>query len=343
RGRLGEALVQYDKARGLDPGYTEAELNRAYTFLRLGDYAKGWPGYESRWSVPGRSTKKPDSPEWAGEDYRGSRLLVYAEQGQGDMIMCLRYLPLAKERGGELLVECWPPLRRLVERVPGVDRLWARGEERPSFDLACPMMSLPRWFTTDVASIPGTVPYITTPPGLGAKFEPFLARAEGRLKVGLAWAGNAKFKADHERSLRLASLLSHFALPGLALYSLQKGPPVIELKTVAPDAPIIDLAPHLKDFADTAAAIEGLDLVITVDTSVAHLAGALARPTWTMLPHVADWRWLTEADDTRWYPTMRLFRQPAPCEWGPVLRAVRDELARVAAGDRARLLPTFRC
>lgn len=339
-GRFAEGIEAYDRALALDPAFADAAWDRARALLYLGDFKRGWPAYEARWDLAEQKGRKRPGTTWRGEDFAGKRLFIYGEQGFGDSIQCMRYLPQVKARGGTVIFECQPTLMPLAEGL-GADELVPRmpGTSAPEHDLIIPLLSLPELFSPDLASIPATVPYLRAPPGRAAKLAPFFARAQGKLKVGIVWSGSVTFKGNRDRALRLATFLRYFSLPNVQLYSLQKGPPEVESTLAPADAPIIDLAPHLGDFADTAAAIDGLDLVLMTDSAVAHLAGAMGRPVWVLISFVAHWLWLAEREDSPWYPSMRFFRQTRPGEWGPVMERARAELAALAAGDKTRLLP----
>ncbi len=339
-GRFAEGIAAYDKALSITPDFADAAWDRARALLYLGDFKHGWPAYEARWGLAEQKGRKKPGVQWRGEDFAGKRLFIYGEQGFGDSIQCMRYLPLVKARGGTVIFECQPTLMPLAEGL-GADELVPRtpGTPPPQCDLIIPLLSLPEIFTPDLASIPAAVPYLRTPPGRAAKFDEAFARAGRKLKVGIVWSGSITFKGNRDRALRLATFLRHFTLPNVQLYSLQKGPPEVELKLAPRDAPIIDLSPLLGDFADTAAAIDGLDLVLMTDSAVAHLAGAMNRPVWVLISFVAHWLWLADREDSPWYPSMRFFRQVRPGEWGPAMGQARAELEAVAAGDRSRLPP----
>ncbi|HEX4124338.1 MAG TPA: glycosyltransferase family 9 protein, partial [Tepidisphaeraceae bacterium] len=266
--------------------------------------------------------------QWQGEDIRGRTIVLRSEQGFGDMIQFVRYAPLVAARGAKVILESNPELFRLLARVPGVEQVVRHGDPLPPFDLHCPMMSLPHAFGTDLQSIPHEVPYLSADPELSARWGEAVADGAGKIKVGLAWGGNPKHSNERNRSMGLLELLGLSAIPGVQFYSLQKGPAAARLGEVAGRWSIADHTDRLTDFADTAALVSHLDLVITVDTSVAHLAGAMGKPVWLMLPFVAEWRWMVAREDSPWYPTMRLFRQGAPGEWADVVERVAGELGR---------------
>lgn len=339
-GRFTEGIEHYDRALSVDPQFADAAWDRARATLYLGDFKRGWSAYEARWDLEEQKGRKKPGVQWRGEDFSGKRLFIYGEQGFGDSIQCMRYLPLVKARGGTVIFECQPGLMPLAQGL-GADELVPRtpGTPLPQYDLILPLLSLPGIFTPDLASIPAQVPYLRTPPDRIGKFDALFAQAGGKLKVGIVWSGSITFKGNRDRAVRLATFLRHFTLPNVQLYSLQKGPPEVELRLAPRDAPVIDLAPQLGDFADTAAAIDGLDLVLMTDSAVAHLAGAMNRPVWVLIGFSAHWLWLANREDSPWYPSMRFFRQSRPGEWGSVMDTARAELEALAAGDRSRLAP----
>ncbi len=246
------------------------------------------------------------------------------------MIQFIRYAPLVAERGGRVLVECHPPLKTLLQTVEGVDQVIGLDETLPAFDVHAPLLSLPKLFGTTLDTIPAKVPYMR--PRARVVLPP-AALATPRLKVGLAWGGN--LKPNRHRSLRLSQLEPLLNLEEVVFYTLQVGPAAEELKQSPPRWNVIDMSPVLKDFAATAAVIAELDLVISIDTSVAHLAGALGKPAWALLLYVPDWRWLLDREDSPWYPTMRLFRQPAPRDWDSTIETVAVALTRRAQAGAA--------
>jgi hypothetical protein len=258
-------------------------------------------------------------PLWSGEDLAGRAIFLHAEQGYGNTIQGLRYVPLVAARGARVVLEVPPPLFRLARSVGGVAELVAAGQALPRFDFACPLLSLPRGFATTLETIPAEVPYLAPLPEATA---PWRDRLDGPgFKVGIAWAGSPLHRHDAQRSIDIETLAPLFQLDAVRWFSLQTGDRVGDLVRL-PGGRVTDLAPHLTDFAETAAAIAHLDLVITVDTAVAHVAGALARPAWVMLRFRPDWRWLIAREDSPWYPTLRLFRQRARGDWDEVVARV---------------------
>ena len=264
-------------------------------------------------------------PQWRGEALGGKTILLHAEQGLGDTLQMLRYVPLLASQGARIVLEVPPELLSLAATLKGVAQVLARGDALPSFDWQCPMMSLPLAFSTTLQTIPSHTPYLNP---LRAERPAWLRPARnGRLQVGLVWAGNPKNTVDRRRSLPLAALASLFAVEGVMMYSLQRGGPPGEIASSG--LAFAGALPEAADFAETASALKHLDLVITVDTAVAHLAGALGCPVWILLPYVADWRWLLDREDSPWYRTARLFRQTASMEWSSVVQRAADRLAEV--------------
>jgi hypothetical protein len=327
-GKFDEAIAASRRGLELKPDFAAGHFSLACILLRMGDYARGWPEYEWRWRIkrPALAQRNFSQPMWVGGDLSGRRILLHTEQGCGDAIQCVRYAPLVAARGGKVIVECHPELYRLLQTLDGVDELVVRGRPLPPFDLHCPVMSLPLAFGTTVETIPNRVPYLHADPQRSGQWRARLAGDANRLKVGLVWAGNPDVKTDSERSMRLPALAPLGQAPGVSFYSLQKGPGAAQAKDPLPGLKLINYTNELQDFADTAALISQLDLVISVCTSVTHLAGALGRPVWTLLSYAPDWRWLVGREDSPWYPTMRLFRQKARGDWDEVARRVAEAL-----------------
>lgn len=335
-GRLDEADAVFAQALELAPGDPEIRFNLALTQLHLENFATGWGHYEARWQLERQKKRQFAQPWWHGEPFAGKTLLLFAEQGFGDTIQFIRFAPQVKARGGKVVLECQPELMRLMLSAEGVDELVTREtpaaeEAMRAADLVCPLASLPGIFTAPLTEMQGRVPYLTPPPGSGEKFAPLLARARGRLKIGIVWSGSVTFSANANRSAGLAPYLPLAGIPGVQLIGLQKGPRLDELKALRTDSLILDASHLLDDFADTAALIQELDLVLMTDSAVAHLTGALGRPLWVMLMHHPDWRWLRDRLDCPWYPSVRLFRQKSPRDWEQVFTEVEAELSRLAA------------
>ncbi|WP_194476125.1 tetratricopeptide repeat protein [Bradyrhizobium sp. CCBAU 53338] len=331
-GELDEALSVSAHAVALDPEQPLAQYNHAHFLLMNGHFAEGFDAYRWRRKCKTLSDGDPhfDEPEWQGEPLAGRTLLLFAEYGLGDALHFVRYLPMVTGKGGRIVLQVQPALATLLRQLPDVTVI-PRGEALPRFDLQLPLMSLPRLFGTTLDNLPAEVPYLHADPEKVSRWQAALGR-EARPKVGVVWAGNPKHKGDRQRSLSAEAVLPCLLMPGVQLYSLQKEPRLEDgavLAALGDD--VIDLAPALGDFTDTAAAVATLDLVIAVDTSVAHLAGALGRPVWMLTPYALDWRWLRDREDSPWYPTMRLFRQRRPREWDDPLMRLTAALAALAA------------
>ncbi len=324
QGRYAEALACYRRALTLKPEYAQAHLNRAFALLLTGDLDEGWEEYEWRFAVA-RYDRNFDQPLWSGERLDEKTILIHAEQGFGDTLQFIRYVPAIAECGGKVLVEVQEPLVRLARTVVGVSRVIAAGDPLPPFDRHCPLLSLPRVFKTNLKKIPNAVPYVSVPAEAMAAWAERIDVIAG-LRVGLVWAGTAVGAID------LRSLQPLWEVAGISWFSLQVGDRSGDFQSLD-GLRIADLSPRLTDFAETAAAICQLDLVISVDTSVAHLAGALGRPTWLLLPHTAEWRWLLGRNDSPWYPTARLFRQPDVGDWPALAREVAAALTEMARGQ----------
>lgn len=330
-GRLDESAAMARRAIALDAACAEAHLTLGAGLLISGRFAEGWPEYEWRWHCYGTSGELSPYPQprWDGSDPAGHTILLRSEQGLGDTIQFVRYAPLLASRGARVLLGCRPVLKALLQTVRGIDWVVADDEPLPSFDLQVPLLSVPGLVGTTLASIPADVPYVFADPAARERWRARLALARRSLTVGLVWAGQPQNRTDRWRSIPLSALAPLAAVPGVSFWSLQGGDAARQVAT-APFA-IVDAGAAGRDFADVAALMASLDLVISVDTAGAHLAGALGRPVWTLLPAAPDWRWLTEREDTPWYPTMRLFRQEAPGDWGGVIARVARALADLAA------------
>ena len=340
-GRYREAMASFGRALALKPDDPSAKFALAFLHLALGEFTLGWPLYEARFDVPalGNPTRHFSAPRWNGiEPLAGKTLLVHAEQGLGDVIQFCRYLPLLAAQGVSVVFEVMPSIKALLRTLPAAIRLVGRGEPLPPVDYSCPLMSLPLAFNTRLDTIPAQVPYLTAEPQRTTNWMQRL-RAIPRLRVGVAWQGNLaveKLIWARGRSIPLAALEPLAQLPGVTLVSLQKGPALEQLRNVAFAEQIIDLSADLDRgpdaFLDTAAVMMGLDLVISSDTSVVHLAGALGRPVWTVLAASPEWRWGLERSDSPWYPSMRLFRQTTDGDWNAVVAAIAAALQNLSAG-----------
>lgn len=337
-GRPADAVGCYRRALRVNPNGVLAHFDLGLTLLHLGRCREGWDEYEWRWGSGGlQRVRGLPQPLWDGSPAPGRTLLVHAEQGMGDAIQFLRYLPLVAERVGAIVLEIHQSLICLAEDLPKVVSVVPRGGPLPPFDLHVPMLSLPRVFGTDLDSIPTTAPYMRVGSDLVTRWARCLEPAQG-LRVGVVWAGSPTFKGDRQRSPRLAAMMPLFDVPGVHFFGLQMGDGRRDLEGRTMPACFTDLGPEIRDFADTAAIMETLDLVISSCTAPVHLAGALGRPAWVVLPFAADWRWLTEREDSPWYPTLRLFRQRAPGPWEEVVGRVAGALGACAADHAVRRL-----
>ena len=332
--RFTEALAVYDGIRRLHPDNVEAEWGRALLQLLLGNFPDGWAGREVRYRHPELPIPKFPfaQPIWLGnEPIDGKTVLVHVDEGLGDTLQFVRYVPMVAARGARVVLVVSDALVPLLSGIDGVSQCVAFGSSLPPFDVYCPISSLPLAFGTTLDTIPSATPYLPMPaPSRRQAWEARLGPHD-KFRVGLVWSGNPKHKNDHNRSLPLRALSSVLELDA-TFVSLQKDPRPDDKRKLGEQANIVDLTGDLTDFVETAALISCLDLVITVDTSVAHLAGALGRPTWILLPYTPDYRWLLDRDDSPWYPTVRLFRQSERRDYAEVLDRVRDELsARITA------------
>ncbi|MFC0402645.1 tetratricopeptide repeat protein [Paraburkholderia rhizosphaerae] len=327
QGRHDEEEPFYRAALALEPDQPDAHQNLAWLYLKRGDYLRGWAEYAKRWRASDYEAIAVEGiAEWRGEPIDGKRILLVREQGFGDQFQFLRYAQVLAGRGATVDVCTRAPLLELAQRVPGVRRAWT-GTPGGDYDFWVSLMSVPACIGTDLHTIPATVPYLFADPLKAAHWRTRLRDTVGaQPKVGLVWAGSPTFGNDRYRSMPLAALAPLCELTGVAWLNLQKGVAREQL-AVLPDAiRPIDFTAELNDFADTAALIDNLDLVITVDTAVAHLTGAMGKPVWVMLPANSDWRWLEHRSDSPWYPTARLFRQTMLGDWAPVVERMRDAL-----------------
>lgn len=336
----GKARICFEKALDIDPTMAVAKYNLGQTLLLMGDFERGWDFYEARfawWEQNGASRPYFPQPRWRGEPIRFKTILLSAEQGFGDTLQFIRYAPVLAEKGAQVVVECQPELVTLLRTVPGIARVVARGETLPRFDLWCPMMSLPLAFkTAGYSSVPSEVPYVRANHNSTKVWQARLSKDVGT-RVGLVWAGNPRSfnhdlaRIDARRSCALSMLTPLFSVPNIRFYSLQKGKTATETKSVGEPLGLQDYTEYFNDFADTAAFVETLDLVISVDTAVAHLAGAMRKPVWLLSRYDGCWRWLIDRDDSPWYPTMRIFRQTKPEDWDSVIERVTEELRKLVA------------
>jgi len=333
--RFDEALAVYDALLAVDPGNADAGWSRSLVHLLTGNFEAGWAGREARWRASGLSVTRVTSPKplWLGKDLvEGKTVLVHADEGLGDAIHFARYVPMLAARGARVILVVPDVLCSLLSKLPGVSQcLPLSVGSLPAFDVHCPLSSLPLAFGTRLATIPSTTPYLPAPPT--QEWERRLG-AHDKLRVGLAWSGNINHREDHHRSIPLRALLPLFDC-GATFVSLQKDVRPDDVAALLGRADVIDLTAQLTDFSQTAALVSCLDLVISVDSSMAHLAGALARPTWILLPYTPDYRWLLDREDSPWYPTARLFRQDASRDYASLIARVRTELAALVAARQS--------
>lgn len=337
-GRLYSAIEHYQRALTLNPDFIDARWNLSHVLLLGGNFQAGWREYECRFKLPNQKDIYPfrlEAPRWEGDSFIAKRLLVHDEQGFGDTLQFIRFLPFVKALGGTVIFETRNPLLKLLKGFPGIDELVPRSdsiEPAADFDLYIPLMSLPALFDTRLSTVPSQVPYLYADPKVKAQWR---TRLEGSdLKVGIVWAGNPGHANDQHRSCELEMFRVLTRISGVKLIGLQSGPGALQVQRSGSDLGLINLGDEFEDFSDTAAAISVLDLVIAVDTAVAHLAGAMGKPVWLLLPYSPDWRWLTSRGDSPWYPTMRLYRQPLPGNWKAVFQQVNEDLSRTAAKYR---------
>ena len=320
--RFEEALAVADQALALAPDNPEAHWNAAMCTLMLGDYARGFQEYDWRWRRPPLNRVQWGFPQplWRGEELAGRTLLLHAEQGFGDTIQFCRYASMAAARGARVILEVQAPLKPLLTSLEGVSQIVARGEPLPHFDFHAPMMSLPIAFGTTIETVPASVPYLGAPLARYDAWRARLAHLPGP-RIGIVWSGNRNHKNNRHRSIALTCMTPLFEL-GMSFVSLQKEP-LPEDRWLLERYNVLDVCDELEDFAETAALISALDVVVTVDTSVAHLCGALGKRMFLLVPYIGlDWRWLPEGDRNPWYPSARLFRQGAPGEWDSAVRAL---------------------
>ncbi|MDX2229841.1 MAG: tetratricopeptide repeat protein [Leptolyngbyaceae cyanobacterium bins.349] len=323
QGRLQDALDIYDLALAFAPNHLELNGSRIRALLISGNLRDGFAEYDHWRLAIAPQPQSWMSPDWDGCELQGQTILLYAEAGAGfgDSLQFIRYVPLVAKCGGQIIVECPLPLVRLFRSLPQVSQVIAPGEPRPQVSVQAALLSLPRIFSTTLETIPNQMPYLRAEPIAATNFLKRQEQAAGgtsQPKVGIVWGGNPDHLHDRDRSCPFSEFQRFLSVPNVEFYSLQVGPHQAELT----HPKVIDLSDRLHDFADTAAVIEQLDLVITVDTAVAHLAGAMGKPVWILLSFAADWRWLMQRPDSPWYPTARLFRQPHRRDWASVCQQV---------------------
>ncbi|MFQ5962995.1 MAG: tetratricopeptide repeat protein [Candidatus Scalinduaceae bacterium] len=330
QGKLDEAVGNYRQAIKHKPDFADAHMNMSVALLLAGKLEEGWPEYEWRLCTKDDAPKNFKQPQWDGSPLNGQHILVHAEQGFGDTIHFVRYLPMVKAQGGYVLFECQRGLSKLLENCAGIDEIVERTPDKETtnqFDVHVPLLSLPGIFGTTLDTIPSDIPYITVDPKLVDQWHMRLDH-NNDFKIGIVWAGSPKHKKDRYRSCSLADFVPLFNIPDLSFYGLQKGPASVDTLDPPKWVKLTNLGDELNDFADTAAVIANLELVISVDTAVAHLAGAIGKPVWNLLHSAPDWRWLLNRDDSSWYPSMRLFRQTQFYDWIGVFERVKKELLK---------------
>ncbi len=337
-GRLEEAFPYYDKVLQLNPTHAEAHFSRGLAYIVTGDFEKGFKDYEWRWKKPQQgSYRNYSEPRWDGSDLHGKTIFLHAEQGLGDTFQFIRYAKIVKEKGGKVIVGVQQPLVTLIRLCPYVDQVVSINEKLPPFDVHAPLMSLPHILKTTIDTVPTDIPYLFAKPELVEHWRKQLS-LDQNIKVGICWQGNSKYSTPMLRAtVALKSMsLNQFSpignVPGVSIYSLQKTTGTEQLKSLVPGFTVQTFGNDFDEsngrFMDTVAVIKNLDLVVTVDTSIGHLAAALGKPTWIILPNPPDWRWMLNRDDTPWYPNVRLFRQPTPGDWESIMSVVAQELEK---------------
>lgn len=331
-GRHEEALAAYARALALAPDLAEAHFSRSFVLLLCGDYDAGWREYEWRWRIPAFNApaRRFAQPIWDGSPVPEGVVLLHAEQGLGDTLQFVRYAPLVGERCAGVILECQPELAALMRGVPGLRGVVARGEPLPAFAAHAPLMSLPAIFHTTLETIPWNGPYVRADPGRAQSWDLSAHAGAATLKVGLVWAGRPQQWDDRKRSISLDMLAPLARATGAAFFSLQVGAAAAQSAHPPAGMRLVDLTGSIADFSDTAALVSQLDLVITIDTSVAHLAGAMGVPVWVLVAHAPDWRYHLVREDQPWYPSMRLFRQQRDGDWSGAIAQAAEALVRRA-------------
>ncbi len=344
-GKLEAALSCYENTLRIEPENADAHFDRSLVLLLNGNFKKGWQEYEWRFLRSEWKRTYPyhfNKPHWDGSSFSGKRLFIHSEQGLGDTIHFIRYLPMVKSLGGAVIFEAKKPLLNLFQDFPGIDELleWSSVKKADTkFDFYLPLLSIPYIFGTTKQTIQAKVPYIYADPGAIEYWRDYMK--EPGFKVGLVWAGSPTNNDDRNRSCELKNFFPLSQIPEVQLYGLQKGADAAQVNGLPENMTVTNLGEKFKDFSDTAGVIENLDLVISVDTATAHLAGAMGKPIWTLLPFAPDWRWMLNRETTPWYPTMRLFRQPNRGNWEAVFQQVELELRKLIQ-TKAEQFPNLR-
>ncbi|HEY2411301.1 MAG TPA: tetratricopeptide repeat protein [Pirellulaceae bacterium] len=329
QGKLGEADASYCEAIRLQPELAEANYCHSTLKLLQGDFENGWPGFEWRWKTKQMPWREFSQPRWDGRSLGDRTILLHAEQGFGDTFHFFRYVALVKERNpaATVVVECQRRLERLLVRCPGIDRLIGEGDELPRFDVHCPLLSLPGIFNSNIETIPAEVPYLFTDPELVQEWRERLRTCVG-FRVGVNWKGRSGHGEFQKRNIPLELIAQLAEIPGIVLVNLNRDEGREELAKAS--VPFVDLGANFDAvhgaYMDTTAVMMNLDLIITSDTSIPHLAGAIGSPVWLAVLHIPDWRWLLDRSDSPWYPTMRLFRQKSPGDWKGVFSEIKAAL-----------------
>lgn len=328
-GRLDEALGCFARVLQLAPDNMRARVEQAVTRLLRGDLDVGFPEYEARRGLPDHPRPEFHEPAWTGEDPAGKRLLIYPEQGLSDALQFVRYAPMLRKRGATVVALVQPLLRDLFKRSGVVDEVVAEGEPLPGFDFHCSMLSLPALMGTSMANLPANVPYLKAPEVLRIRLG---SQSLTKLKVGVFWAAMPGHPLDRQRSCSLVHFLELADNPEVLLFSLQGGAAQKEIEAMGATGLVHDVGRGIFDFAEAASVLTQLDLLISIDSPIVHLAGAMGLPAWLLLPYTADWRWMLQRTDSPWYPSLRLFRQPAPGDWRAVFSQVRASLGAMLTG-----------
>ncbi len=327
-GGHGEALAQTSIIRTKEPDDAETTWQQGRINLALGNFLAGWKDYEMRWKRGFLKEKDYGAaPQWSGQYLADKTILLHEEQGFGDTIFAARYIPLVKQRGARVLFQCRSVMHTLFKDLPGIDRLPLEGPLGERFDYHAPLLSLPGVFNTTLETIPPPA-HLSCADTLPPEVAQMLAAGKDRFKVGIVWSGNPEFKDNYKRAVPFSRFLPLMEIPGIQFYSLQKGAAEKELEVAGAQGLVLELTPHLKAFAETAAAVKKLDLIIMTDSAVAHLAGSLGKPVWNLLHFSPFWAYLLDRSDSPWYPSMRLFRQQHPGDWDGVFKEVAAELEK---------------
>jgi Flp pilus assembly protein TadD len=329
-GQIQEAVAAYREALVANPHYDPAHWNLGLLLLLLGDFQNGWAEYAHRCHIPELDITRRGlaQPKWDGGDLTGKSILLYADQGCGDAIQYLRYLPMIAQRGGKVILDIQPELHRLLHDLDETVTLAKPNQPLPPFDVHCPLTLLTPALGVTIQTIPASVPYLSSPPGLADRWRKRMP-PEPLLRIGLAWAGDPRHVNDRHRSISLSAFAALAQVPDVMFVSLQKGAGAAQAASPPARLALHDWTGELNDFADTASLIDNLDLVISVDTAVAHVAAAMGKPVWLLVPYAPDWRWMLDRADSPWYPTVQIFRQPFPGDWASPLKNI-DTALRLA-------------